>query len=161
MRAGLRPVGLKCTLCGPWQIDVGHLAVTPTCERTCPACNGTFHSAIPVVAYPLSLLQPELSGTHLTFLSALLAHVSTAFKGMDHLTEDSGLTNIAAATKFLHTLGVEARGNVDVLRGAQKLKIVFSLTATQSMLALTKPQHHSIGKWCLTIKTLWPQAWLI
>ena len=39
LRAGIRPVGLMCTLCGAWQVDVGHLAVNPKCKRTCNVCS--------------------------------------------------------------------------------------------------------------------------
>ena len=97
---------------------MGHLVVTSTRESICHVCNGTFHSAIPVVAHPLSLLQPVLNGTQLTFLMALLPHVSATFEGMDHLAEDSGLTTLATATEFLHSLEIEVCENVDVLQGA-------------------------------------------
>lgn len=68
LRAGMRPVALKCTLCMAWHVDVGAAAVQPSRVRMCATCGGIFRSAFPLVAHPLSLLQPVLRGTQLTFL---------------------------------------------------------------------------------------------
>ena len=84
------------------------------------------------------MLRPSLNGTALTFLSASLPHVSAAFEGMDHLAEDSGITTRTDALHFLHTLGVKERDDVDVLRGAQKLKIVLTLNKNTVNAAIDK-----------------------
>ena len=51
LHAGLSPVGLKCTLCGVWQLDVSRLAVTPAHELTCHSCGG--FCAVPPPLLPI------------------------------------------------------------------------------------------------------------
>ena len=101
LRAGIKPVALRCTSCGAWHVDTGAAAIQVTRERTCSSCGATFRSTFPVVSHPLSLLQPQLHGTHLRFLLSSLPDVSAAFDGMDHLALDSGITTLASALSFL------------------------------------------------------------
>ena len=101
LHAGIKPVALRCTSCGAWHVDTSAAAIHVTCEQACCCCGATFRSTFPVVSHPLSLLQPQLHGTHLRFLLSSLLDMSAAFDGMDHLALNSGITALTSALSFL------------------------------------------------------------
>ena len=93
----------------------------------CHACERQFPSAVPSIGHPFSTLCPTLTNQTLTFGSHSLPTIAAAFDGMDHLAEESDITTLTAASAYLHSLGVVETAGVDVLRGAQKLKIMLTL----------------------------------
>ena len=46
---------------------------------------------------------------------------------MDHLAEESDIISLPSARSYLRSLGVQLTPGVEVLHGAQKIKIVVSL----------------------------------
>ena len=68
-----------------------------------------------------------LQGKTLGFANKALPDVQVAFEGMDHLTSQSDLLTIPAATDCLCTIGVVPSLGSNVLCGAQKLKIMLTL----------------------------------
>ena len=101
LRAGIKTVTLCCTSCGAWYVDTGAAAIHVSREQTYHHCGAEFCSMFPVLSHLLSLLKPQLHGTHLRFLLPSLPDMSTAFDGMDHLALNSGITMSPAAFSFL------------------------------------------------------------
>ena len=93
----------------------------------CHACERQFPSAVPSIGHPFSTLCPTLTNQTLTFGSHSLPTIAAAFDGMDHLAEESDIITLTAASAYLHSLGVVETAGVDVLRGAQRLKIMLTL----------------------------------
>ena len=52
---------------------------------------------------------------------------AVAFDGMDHLAEESDIVSLPSASSYLRSVGVQLMPGIDVLRGAQKIKIMLSL----------------------------------
>ena len=77
--------------------------------------------------HPFSTLCPTLSNQTLTFGSHLHPAIAAAFNGMNHLAEESDTTALTAASAYLCSLGIVETAGVDILRGAQKLKIMLTL----------------------------------
>ena len=147
LRAGLKPVALRCPACGAWQLDIGAAAIQPTCSRDCPHCAHSFRTSFLTVSNPFSLLCPVLRGTHLTFLAGSVPTVAASFEGMDHLAEESDILNLVQARQFLQGLGVKEVKGCDMLKGAQKLKIMITLnpnTINPALPAATKAIYYQV-----------------
>ena len=63
----------------------------------------------------------------LTFGSHSLPTIAAAFDGMNHLVEELGITTLTTTFIYLRSFGVMETAGVDVLHGAQKLKIMLTL----------------------------------